>query len=1060
MKESLHLARKSCLLMGLFLVLGVGLLPGIKARAAQALNTPLDASDPVYFYGDTIEYQGETIALGEKSIYIDGTLTDAQCSRYQYVYNDFKKAYEAGAFQNGLSLTDPMNVYIAPYVYWIDDPDDETVREGVNGDKVPYGLWMNCNYLSLNGLSKDPDNVVLAVNRGQSHGAVGNFTMFYINGTGTHTENLTMGNYCCMDLVYPLKPELGREKRTSTITQSQLCLTNGSRITAENCNFVSRLNSCPFVGGSRILFQDCHFECTDDSLPTGAVYVNCDFDFYSSKPFYNTTGTGSVMLGCDFNIMHNSSQYLTKVDGVVDIIDSTFYLKNKDQYVGWTPNPSAWLRCVSGNVKTVYEYEEDGGTKKEIVENYTMDADAPYDNVNITGTDAMNAYVAEINGEKVYNVYNLLKGSDDWDPLNQKDALLAAEGQDTGKYTDVPVALTCNMTSAAITDGQSRTVSSYVKAFTGTTAKTEAVTWSVEDSLKDYITLTTNSDGSCTLTCKNDTLNIVKGMVYATGKSGLMGGCYVSAAPKTQPAPTYVNSPSLKFNGEGQITAEYLLSNADILEDISNISWYRCNDAKGEISVLTATTNTETPLKNYTLGYGDVGYYIKAVITAKEQCTNPAEPVTVITGRTVTLADVKASPYVMDLDFTEFACPAQIISAPGFWIRDTYTGWQAQPIQKNVTSWTYGEGDAAYGAAGISGLLPTQRGARLLYQPASGTYGDMSVTFTLDTEKTAGQGFGSAGQYLDIYIKYDAAAMTGYGFRLERVKETSNGVQAALVKFDKGAVTYISDKVLTSAFNSEVTINVAVTGNTLSAAMTTTHAQSEKQQNENLAHRVDLQAEIEANGFGGLGVLDTSTVAIGNRILFRHLTVNWAEDGTKLDTPSAADLRTEEQKAADNQPDSPAPGTNQPGTNQPGTGNNAVTTPPSTAPGKKSAPKKGTVVTVSGVKFKITNASANGKGTVAVSGLKKKNKKSVVIPAKITYKGIQYKVTSIQGKAFSGCKKLKKITVKSKTITKVGKNAFKNIHKKCVIKVPSSKLKKYKKLMKKKGQAKTVKIKK
>lgn len=528
----------------------------------------------------------------------------------------------------------------------------------------------------------------------------------------------------------------------------------------------------------------------------------------------------------------------------------------------------------------------------------------------------------------------------------------------------------------------------------------------------------------------------------------------MSATPKTQPAPSFVKSPALTFNGQGQIVAEYLLSNADKLEDISNIAWYRCNDAKGEISVLTATTNTETPLKNYTLGYGDVGYYIKAVITAKEQCTNPAEPVTVITGRTVTLADVKTSPYVMDLDFTEFACPAQIISAPGFWIRDTYTGWQTEPVQKNQTSWTYGEGDAAYGAAGISGLLPTQRGARLLYRPLSGTYGDMDVTFTLDTEKTAGQGFGSAGQYLDIYIKYDVAAMTGYGFRLERVKETSNGVQAALVKFDKGAVTYISDKVLTSAFNSEVTLYVAVTGNKLSATMTTTHAQSEKQQNENLAHRVDLEAEISANNFGGFGVLDTSTVAVGNRILFRHLTVNWAEEKTKLDAPAAVDLRTEEQKAKDNQTVTPTPGGNQQGTG------NGGTTPPKTTAAKKTAPKKGTVVTVSGVKFKITNASTKGKGTVAVSGLKKKNKKSVVIPASITYKGVKYKVTSIQAKAFSGCKKLKKITVKSKTITKVGKNAFKNIHKKCVIKVPSSKLKKYKKLMKKKGQAKTVKIKK
>lgn len=43
----------------------------------------------------------------------------------------------------------------------------------------------------------------------------------------------------------------------------------------------------------------------DDSLPTSAAYLNCDFDLYSSRPFYNTSGTGSVMLGCDFHMFNN-----------------------------------------------------------------------------------------------------------------------------------------------------------------------------------------------------------------------------------------------------------------------------------------------------------------------------------------------------------------------------------------------------------------------------------------------------------------------------------------------------------------------------------------------------------------------------------------------------------------------------------------------------------------------------------------------------------------------------------------------------------------------------------
>ncbi|MEY8426989.1 discoidin domain-containing protein [Lachnospiraceae bacterium 46-15] len=77
---------------------------------------------------------------------------------------------------------------------------------------------------------------------------------------------------------------------------------------------------------------------------------------------------------------------------------------------------------------------------------------------------------------------------------------------------------------------------------------------------------------------------------------------------------------------------------------------------------------------------------------------------------------------------------------------------------------------------------------------------------------------------------------------------------------------------------------------------------------------------------------------------------------------------------------------------------------------------------------------------------------------KVTIKG--KKLTQIGSKAFAGCKKLKSITIKSKKLKKVGKNAFKGIYKKAVIKVPSAKLKAYKKLLAKKGQSKTVKIKK
>ena len=1102
------------------------------ASAETALNQPLDASNPVSFYGTTVSYKGETITLNEKNIYIDGSLSDGVCDQYDYVYNDFKEAYTSGGITSGTEDA-PMNVYIAPYVYWIDDPDDTAIREGVNGDNVPYGLWMNVSYLSLNGLTDNPENVVFAVNRGHNAGAKGNFTMFYINGTGTHTENMTFGNYCCVDLDFPLKPELSRAKRQETITQSQLILTNGSKITADNCNFISRLNSCPFVGGSRILFNDCHFECTDDSLPTSAVYVGCDFDFYSSRPFYSTTGSGSAFLGCDFNIKHGSNQYLTKIGGVVTIIDGTFYCTKKDQYIGWTPDPAPNLRCISGNIKVQYDYiDENGDAKTEVVDNYTMDKNAPYDNVDITGKDAMDAFKVNYNGNTIYNVYNLFKGADKWDPMKQKETLEAAGEADNKDYTDVPFTINVLPNQTTITDGETKNVSVSYSGFTASTAKKDTVTWSMEDSLNGYITIEDNEDGSCKLSCKNETLKVVKGMVYAKASSGLWAGVYVSAEPKQQPAPVFVTAPSIGAVQDGSLTINYELSNNDVLEDYSDIKWYRCNNADGSDDVQTAVSYTDSPYKTYPLSYGDAGYYIKAVITPKQQCTKAGEAVTVICEKKIELSDVTADPYVLDTDFRNFSTVRQARVLPGFWTKDVYKAWLADDAVKTTTNnpWTYGEGTVGYGDEGYYGLLQADRGSRMVYTPNSGVYGDMDLVLNVNPKKNAGQGFGSAGQYMDIYIKFDMASMTGYALRIERVSSLDCGVQAALVEYKDNTVNYISDKVLTSAFNTECTISLAYKSGVLSANITTTHEQSEKQAANNLQHTVSLSADAAGNEFGGLGLINTGTVGTKeapNSLMFSHLTVNWDKESSKInDEISAADLKVVDLADVTCQdiPDAVYTGSEiipdvvltyngvtlvkdvdytvtYTNNIQPGTATVTITgkeidykgilkktfvikekaddTPPTTT--QPSVPKKGTVFTVSGIKYKITN-NAKNKGTVTVVGVSKKTIASAKIPAAVTYKKVKYKVNAVGSKAFSGCKKLKsitigsnvttigaqafnkcgslkKITVSSKVLKKIGKNAFKGINKKCVIKVPKSKLGSYKKLFKGKGQVKTVKIK-
>ncbi|MCR5544757.1 MAG: leucine-rich repeat protein [Eubacterium sp.] len=149
--------------------------------------------------------------------------------------------------------------------------------------------------------------------------------------------------------------------------------------------------------------------------------------------------------------------------------------------------------------------------------------------------------------------------------------------------------------------------------------------------------------------------------------------------------------------------------------------------------------------------------------------------------------------------------------------------------------------------------------------------------------------------------------------------------------------------------------------------------------------------------------------------------------------------------------------------------------------------------------YKVVKQGTSSKiGEVSVIGLKKKSIKTVKIASVVRINNVRYKVVSIGRKAFknnkkikrvdigkniktinweafAGCKKLKqvncnskvlktigknafkndkklkKFVIKSKKLKKVNKNAFKGVKKSCIIKVPKTKRKLYKKLLKKSG---------
>ena len=135
---------------------------------------------------------------------------------------------------------------------------------------------------------------------------------------------------------------------------------------------------------------------------------------------------------------------------------------------------------------------------------------------------------------------------------------------------------------------------------------------------------------------------------------------------------------------------------------------------------------------------------------------------------------------------------------------------------------------------------------------------------------------------------------------------------------------------------------------------------------------------------------------------------------------------------------------------------------------KLAYPKAGTSYTISGNEYKVSKPGAE-----VILVRTSKTTKNVTVPAQIYAQGITYKVTSIGAKAFNNnkkltkvtigtnivkinsnaffnCKNLKTVTIKSVRLTKkaANKKAFKNAHKKLVIRVPKKVKKIYKKIFK------------
>lgn len=871
------------LLLTVTMSLGIVGLAGCKPKPTPEVNqfpVTLSSDGTTFTYGE--KNNEKTVTIGPKAIYVDGRLSDEQIEGLENVYNTFNDAMD--------NLTDgteaePMVMYVAPYVYWIHDPDSAETTDA-------FGIVKTCANLHIVGLTDDARNVVIAANYGHNEGYYGgNWTMFKITGDGLTLKNITFGDYCNVDLVYPLNTKLNRAKRTNNVTQGQIASYNGDKLYAENVRFISRLNMMPFNNSKRALYVNCHMESTDDSLngSSQAVYLNCDFEFYSGKPWGGSSGVtllNSKMKICHYNVSTSGeAQYLAKGAGPFTVVDCQF----SDNYS--IPTTIGWSDVLSDSFRSYYSNVTYNGNPTTF-DNGGKHPDA---GVDITGTELLKAYkLVDADGNVIYNVYNLLRGTDDWDPLGQKEAVTALNATNIA----TKISASANRTTIEKDSETAETATlSYKISGPQNSQYTGDVTWSVKDGDKKYVQLTPAQDGTCTVTSINTEEVIATVVVTAKDSSGLEAAVVLTVKPHIQAGPAFTAEPVITQNNDGTASVAYTLD-LGTKQDMSRIVWFVCDDDEGNNPIEIAYGRSDSPLKKITLAKAYVGKYLKVAIESKHVVSNYGDKKEVVAATAITAAGITES-NVYDVDLATFSTAAQTQIIDGFWTKDGYVPEDVKPnyipldgtevsdkYSKNVkqvwepsaNSWAYGTG-AKNGFLDYTGIYQTARGARIMYTADSTkNYGDMDVTVKLAPGKTAAQGFGSDCQYMDIMIKFDTRTLTGYGVRIYRTSGSSCAVvlmQYGVNSEGKSVSKEISESVVTSAYLTECTVHIWTANNKLNVRVESSSENAPVfAHNNGNAASVDLSADITMNNFGGFCLLSTGTVG-DNATYIGGISIEW-----------------------------------------------------------------------------------------------------------------------------------------------------------------------------------------
>ena len=818
-----------------------------------------DQTASVYMWDFLNDTAAESMTLYAKWVQVDekhrllNAYASAEELKNPYVAATLQTLGTLSEDQRTLTLPEGTTVYVAPGVYWT----DLTYKQGFPFDNSGFviaepniGLSILGNNLSFIGLTADPKDAHICGNRGEGGanglGASGSWYTVVIS-TGFRGENITIANYSQEDLVYLRDPSQNMPKRINSKNHAEVMRGVGGtldRIYFENVRFVGFLNMMAGFSPARSYFKNCSIQCTDDAVFGGNINVfeKCTFYFYGNHPSAGGAGAGGInaLLGCKvigMPQMTSTDLSFSKVSRGTGSTASSIYAIIDTEFLGRIETVE-WENVVREDARHIVSNNTIGEGKTRLV----ISPSQPQTSVTLAGA-ALNAFKV---GDE-YNIYNLLKGADDWNPSGQDIAKWAP-------YSNLPYRFLIGATGKTMYSEQTGLNNSAVL----TPAPSPESSVDASQTVWSYDTGILNgevnrSTGVITLTAKpNHTGAIIKTIVAGTLPSGISAGAtlYIRPAPVSAPVLT---APAIAVN-ENFATLSYTLDQPGY-KDVSTIEWYRETGPATTNGIHIGTMKNDAagffvddPYREFALNKYDVGYYLRAVIMPKYEFSPANSPITVYTQRAITAADVKETSLYTDFKNLYFTKESNL-STTGRWFFDC--------VNDSEMSWGWGIG--TNGADGIWGLQNNSRipNTRFVFaQP--GKYGNMSLVLNYSPGKVEGQGFGGNGAFLDIYIKYDPATRTGYGLRVERTPASSNATMWTLYQYNDTTQTALTTGLLTCAFMPQSTIVLSVTDNTLRVLASTQSERTPLHMEQDLPNAVDISwtdpsGALSANGFGGFG---------------------------------------------------------------------------------------------------------------------------------------------------------------------------------------------------------------